>query len=122
MSTIDFFEIPAEDVARAQRFYSSLFGWQFEKAGKWDYWTFDTKGEGGGPAIAGGLYKKDTPQMPIVDYIGVNSIDLVTARVSDLGGKVIVPKTGTQGWGFYAICQDTENNTFGLWEPEKKTH
>jgi predicted enzyme related to lactoylglutathione lyase len=120
MATIDYFEIPAEDVSRAREFYSKLFEWKFEKSGQWDYWMFGTTSEKGEPALAGGLYKKDNPQRPILDYIGVESIDDYTAKVTQLGGEVLVPKTDTGGMGFYAICQDTENNTFGLWEAAKK--
>ncbi len=39
-----------------------------------------------------------------------------------LGGKTIVPKMAVPGMGYLAVCLDTENNTFGLWEdnPEAK--
>ena len=37
-------------------------------------------------------------------------------EVEKLGGKVVMPKTAVPGWGYLAICMDTENNTFGLWE------
>ncbi len=37
-----------------------------------------------------------------------------------LGGNVIMPKTAVAGWGYLAICVDTENNTFGLWEEDSK--
>ena len=27
-----------------------------------------------------------------------------------------MPKTEIKGYGFFAVCTDTENNTFALWE------
>jgi predicted enzyme related to lactoylglutathione lyase len=40
------------------------------------------------------------------------------AKVEKLGGRVSVRKTAVPQMGYYAICQDTENNTFALWESE----
>ena len=34
-------------------------------------------------------------------------------ETADLEGNPGVP-----GWGYLAICVDTENNTFGLWEED----
>jgi predicted enzyme related to lactoylglutathione lyase len=50
------FEIPAENVERLKDFYSSLFGWQFEKGQTQGYWT--TKNAG----ISGGLMHKENPE------------------------------------------------------------
>jgi len=33
-----------------------------------------------------------------------------------IGGKIVMPKTAVPGIGYAAVCLDTENNTFGLWE------
>jgi uncharacterized protein len=37
-------------------------------------------------------------------------------KVEKLGGKVIKPKTEVTGHGWFAVCMDTENNIFALWE------
>jgi predicted enzyme related to lactoylglutathione lyase len=42
------------------------------------------------------------------------------AKVQKLGGKVSVPKTAVPQMGYFAICQDTENNVFALWERNEK--
>lgn len=63
--------------------------------------------------------KRGTPDQKIVNYIGVSSIDEYLLKVKELGGKVLMPKSAVPGWGYLAICMDTENNTFGLWEDEK---
>jgi predicted enzyme related to lactoylglutathione lyase len=39
--------------------------------------------------------------------------------VERLGGKVVVPKTAAPGMGYYAVCLDTENNSFGILEPSE---
>jgi uncharacterized protein len=38
------------------------------------------------------------------------------AKVEKLGGKICTPKTAVPQIGYFSICQDTEGNTFALWE------
>ena len=43
MSRITHFDIPSDDPIRAQKFYSEVFGWKFEKwDGPTDYWIVTT--------------------------------------------------------------------------------
>ena len=45
MPTVVHFEIPAENIPRAQKFYGELFGWQIQKyTGPFsmDYWMITT--------------------------------------------------------------------------------
>jgi uncharacterized protein len=121
MPTIVHFEIPADDVERSRKFYSDLFGWKIEK---WsgstdigmDYWTINTTDEKGNKALGGGMMKRQGPQQPIINHIDVKSVDEYSSKVQRLGGKVHVPKTAVPGMGYFAICLDTENNAFGIWE------
>ncbi len=54
MPTIVYFEIPADNVERANKFYRELFGWELKKwEGPMEYWMFETKEKevvGGGPS------------------------------------------------------------------------
>ena len=113
---IVWFEIPADDVGRAKSFYNSLFGWRIEKMpGSMEYWHLDTGGEDASPD--GGLMKRQAPQQQgITNYISVPSVDQFAAKVQKLGGKVCMPKMAVPQMGYFAICQDPENNTFALWE------
>ena len=117
MPTICHFEIPADDVQRAQKFYSDLFGWKIEKVpGPMDYWMIATTNEKGEEGVAGGMMQRQHPQHPITNYIDVPSIDEYMAKVEQLGGKVVVPKMPVPTFGYFAVCQDTEDNTFAIWE------
>jgi uncharacterized protein len=117
-ASIVWFEIPADNVERAKSFYGQLFGWKIEKfpgAAAHDYWHIDTGGPDASPD--GGLMKRQDPgQQGITSYINVPSVDQFAAKVQKLGGKICMPKTAVQQMGYFAICQDTENNTFALWE------
>lgn len=75
-----------------------------------------TTDEKGGKAIDGGMMKRQNPQQTITIYIDVPSIDEYAAKVERLGGKVVVPKMAVPGVGCFAVCLDTENNSFAIWE------
>ena len=111
MPNIVHFEIPADDIQRAKTFYANLFGWKIESVPGMDYNMIDTYS-----APGGGMMKRIHPDQQITGYIGVPSVDEYSAKVEQLGGKIIVPKKVIPGMGYFVICMDTENNTFGIWE------
>ncbi|MDQ6631763.1 MAG: VOC family protein [Verrucomicrobiota bacterium] len=118
-ANIVWFEIPADNIERARKFYSALFGWKIEQfPGVQDYWHIDTGG--GDDTPDGGLMGRKQPGQPITNYINVESVTEFAATVQKLGGKVCLPKTAVPEMGYFAVCQDTENNTFGLWEKNEK--
>ena len=120
MPTIVHFEVPADDVERSRKFYSDLFGWKMEKwpgmESGMDYWIINTTDNEGGKAIGGGMMKRQNPQQGITNFIDVTSVDEYSAKVQSLGGKIVAPKQAVPTMGFFAVCLDTENNTFGIWE------
>jgi uncharacterized protein len=120
MPTIVHFEIPADDAERSRKFYSDLFGWKIEKwpgmESGMEYWTINTTDNEGGKAVGGGMMKRQNPQQGITNFIDVTSVDEYSAKVQSLGGKIVAPKQAVPTMGFFAVCLDTENNTFGIWE------
>jgi uncharacterized protein len=129
MPTIVHFEIPADDIERSRKFYTDLFGWKIEKwpgtdsgsspsssSSDMEYWIITTTDEKGDKALGGGMMKRQGPQQPIINYIDVKSVDEYSSKVQQLGGKVHVPKMAVPGMGYLAVCLDTENNAFGIWE------
>jgi predicted enzyme related to lactoylglutathione lyase len=114
-SSIVWFEIPADNPERAKKFYGSLFGWNIKLfPGMTEYWHIDTGG--GDDTPDGGMIARKHPEQPITNYVSVKSVTKSMAKVEKLGGKVCMPKTAVPQMGYFAICQDTENNTFALWE------
>ena len=113
------FEIPADNPERAKKFYGSLFGWKIKPfPGVTDYWHIDTGG--GDDTPDGGLMARKHPEQPITSYINVSSVNESAAKVEKLGGKICKPKTAVPQMGYFAICQDTENNMFALWERNER--
>src|SRR3977135_806985 len=84
-ASIVWFEIPADDLKRAQKFYSSLFGWKINPIPNMqDYWHIDT---GGHDASAdGAIMKRMCPEHPVTNYILVDSVSRAAAKVEKLGG------------------------------------
>ena len=118
MPQVVHFEIPADDVERAKKFYGEIFGWKIEKySGPFfmDYWMIATAAEGE-KALEGGMMQRQHPQQAITIYIDVPSVDEYVAKVTNLGGQVVFPKMAVPGMGYLAVCLDPENNQFGLWE------
>lgn len=115
-ASICWFEVPADDLGRAKKFYGSLFGWKFAKlpAAIADYWHIDTGGKDASPD--GGLMPRMHPEQSITVYVSVSSVDKAVKKVEKLGGTVCKPKTAVPHMGYFAICEDTEHNVFAVWE------
>lgn len=122
MDKIVHFEIPADDIARAKKFYGSAFGWQLDDMQGMDYTSVRTvdvdeqqmpKEPG---AINGGMMKRssDTPS-PVIT-INVDSVEDALKKVEAGGGSTVRPKQEIPGVGAFAYFKDTEGNVLGLWE------
>jgi predicted enzyme related to lactoylglutathione lyase len=113
------FDLTVDDPDRAMTFYRDIFGWKFEKwNGPMEYWMVTT-GDEKEPGINGGFSKRGDSGMPNMNTIGVSSVDKFSKMVQDKGGKVVMPKTAIPGMGWFATCQDTEGNTFGIIEEDR---
>jgi uncharacterized protein len=118
-ASIVWFEIPADKPERAKKFYSAMFGWKIKPfPGMKDYWHIDTGGNDASPD--GGMIARVHPKQPITSYISVPSVTKGIAKVKKLGGKICVPKMPVPGMGYLAVCRDTEDNEFALWEVDEK--
>jgi predicted enzyme related to lactoylglutathione lyase len=113
------FDLTVDNPERAMKFYKDIFGWKFEKwNGPMEYWMVTT-GDEKELGINGGLSKRGESGMPNMNTIGVSSVDKFSKMVQDEGGKVLMPKSPIPGMGWFATCQDTEGNTFGIIEEDR---
>ncbi len=119
MPKVVHFEIPADDVQRAKKFYSTVFGWKVEKwEGPQDYWLIET-GPKEQPGINGGMYKRQA-QGGYVNTVDVPSLEEAIGMVTRAGGKIVLPRTTAPGVGYFASCLDTEGNVFSIMEFDKQ--
>jgi predicted enzyme related to lactoylglutathione lyase len=116
------FEIPADDVPRAQAFYREAFGWQVNEVPGMNYTLVSTTetDESGAVttpgAINGGLMARQGPITAPVITIETEDIDATLQLVEKLGGAVTLPRIAVGEMGFAAYFTDTEGNVIGLWE------
>ena len=82
------------------------------------YWHIDTGGADATPD--GGMMERQCPEHSFTNYVGVPSVEEAAAKVEKLGGKICMEKTAVPEMGYFVVCQDTENNTFALWERNEK--
>ena len=60
------FEIPADDVKRAKKFYEKALGWKITDPWKMDYFLVETK-EKGEDGINGGMMPRKNPGQPFMN-------------------------------------------------------
>jgi predicted enzyme related to lactoylglutathione lyase len=103
------FEIPADNLDSLKNFYSSLFGWQFEQGETKGYWMIKNAG------ISGALMQKENPQQISTIFTEVESIEDYIRKSEQMGAKVVKCKNEIRE-GYYAVMEDPQGNTFGIWE------
>ncbi len=130
MDSLVHFEIPADDLDRAKKFYSSIFGWKLDDWNMPDGSVYvgahttpideKTRMPLKPGAINGAIVQRDAALKAPVFAIDVPSIDDYIGKIEKSGGTVVRPKVEIMGMGYYAYVSDTEGNTIGLWENLKK--
>ncbi len=126
MNKVVHFEIPTDDIKRAQAFYTDVFGWQINEIPEMKYTIVVT-----GPTdeqqmakevgfINGGMMeRKDEFQHPIIT-IDVDDIEEASKKITEKGGKIVLTKMEVGDMGYAAYFRDSEGNMIGLWENKKK--
>lgn len=118
-----YFEIQADDTARAVKFYTEVFEWKFSevKGLAIEYFQIQTATSPGGllkrPA------KRPSAEQGTNSYVcsmEVQDFDAASAKILSLGGIVAMPKFPIAGkcWQGYFI--DTEGNVFGIFQVDEK--
>ena len=114
-----YFEIQADDTARAVHFYSEVFGWKFSEVKGFavEYFQIQTA------TLPGGLLKRPV-QTPAKEHgtnaftcsMEVADFDAIDSKIRSLGGIVAMAKFPIPGkcWQGYFI--DTEGNVFGIFQ------
>lgn len=125
MNPIVHFELPADNLDRAQAFYKDVFGWQVNAVPEFNYALVQTTEVGDDQlpkkpgAINGGMLKREEPITAPVITINVPSIDEAAKHIEAHGGILIRAKMPVGDMGFAAYFKDPEGNVVGLWEDVK---
>ena len=118
---ISWFEIPATDLSRAQKFYETIFQFQMEPMDldniKMRMFPIEDMMTGVGGAIcdSGGFHKPSATDGPLIYLNGNPDVQLILDRIEAAGGKIMVPKTQiSPEIGYMAVFMDTEGNRVAL--------
>ena len=120
-NAISWFELPAIDLDRAQKFYETIFETQLIPM---DMPNIQMRmfpvedmmnGIGGAICKSEGFFQPSATDGPLV-YLNANpDVQIVLDRIEAAGGKITVPKTEiAPEYGFMAVFIDTEGNRVGL--------
>jgi hypothetical protein len=117
MSRVVHFEIMSKEPEKAAKFYGQAFGWEIKSwEGETEYWIVDTgKDEMG---IGGGIVRMDKLNQPVVNSVGVESLEPVIEAVEKAGGKVLQGPMEIPDMGRMAYCSDPEGIVFSLWQAQ----
>ncbi len=126
MDKVQHFEIPAEDIERAKRFYGEVFGWKLQDVPGMEYVMADTveTDENRQPmgGTNGGLIKKNSIHARMTSVtVTVDDIDSTVREVVKRGGKLLKEKQKFLEIGIVAYVEDTEGNVLGLWQSQRRT-
>ena len=114
-----YFEIPVNDLDRAMKFYSEVFGCDFIKevihGNEMAMFPFNGKNSGITGALAKGeIYLPSTTGTLI--YLNTASIDETLQKIKTLGGELLFPKSAAGDYGYVAEFKDCEGNRVALFE------
>jgi len=107
-------EIPADDTGKAQEFWGSLFGWQFQSYPGPSEYHMTEIGEKQGAAIT----NMEPGKKGTRAYFRVDDIQAGAARVKELGGEAGDPMP-VPNMGWFSTCSDPHGNEFGLWQTDE---
>src|SRR5688500_8801352 len=116
-NAVSWFEIPAKDLNRAQKFYETILDVTLTPLDLENFQmrmfptTDPTTGVGGALIRSGDFYKPSSTDGPLV-YLNANpDVQNVLDKVEKAGGKILVPKTQiSPEYGYMAVIIDTEGN------------
>lgn len=120
-NAISWFEIPAINLERAQKFYETIFGislipMDMENIQMRMFPLDDMMTQVGGALVdSGGFHKPSLTEGPLIYLNGNPDVQNVMEKVPAAGGKILVEKTQiSPEYGYMAVFIDTEGNRIGL--------
>ena len=113
-NNVSHFHFEADDLARARRFYETVFGWRFRAWGPPDYFMIAT-GDEARPGIHGSLGRRSRPRSGgepggFEVTIAVDDVDAAAKAIGAQGGALLQRKSVIHGVGEHIRFRDTEGN------------
>jgi uncharacterized protein len=105
-------EIPVTDLNKSRDFYKQLFGWEFKPFGN-GYLLFNNK-----KGITAGLRQTTSIAKgeKTIFHVNVDNVVETLKKAAEIGGNVERGKTSIPVMGWYALLNDPDGNTIGLFQ------
>ena len=109
-------DLATDDVEKAKKFYSAVFGWKVEVSPDPQYGGYATA-QSGGKDVAG-ISPKQMAQQPSAwtIYIGTPNAAETAKKAEAAGAKIMAPVMEVGEQGHMAIIQDPSGAYLGLWQ------
>lgn len=112
-----YFEIPVTDMDRALAFYTSVFGFEFEKDiihnNEMAFFPLNPDHAGITGALAKGEIYKPTLEGTLI-YLHTDDIEKTLELAVQNGAEILFPMTSNGDWGYVAEFKDSEGNRIAL--------
>lgn len=125
MDKVVHFELVADNVERAKKFYSETFGWQMTDMPGAGYTLIRTVAvddkqmptEPG--AINGGMMERKDPWTAPIIVLHVDDLPAALEKVKANGGEIVRERMPAGEMGYVGYVKDTESNLIGLFQEKK---
>lgn len=117
---ISWFEIPTQDINRAQKFYEEIFDIKMipldlDNIQMRMFPIENPMNIGGALTFNSEFYRPSATDGPLVYLNGNPDLQTIIEKVEGAGGTVLVPKTQiSEEYGYMGVFLDTEGNRIGL--------
>ncbi len=119
-NAISWFEIPTNDLNRAQAFYEAIFDMKMVPMDlpnlQMRMFPIEDPMKVGGALVHNKeFYKPSAAEGPLLYLNGNPDVQVILDRIEAAGGKILVPKTQiTPEYGHMAVFLDSEGNRIGM--------
>ncbi len=109
-------EISSTDNDKQKAFYGALLGWQATDILMGPDFTYTMFDLGNNMGVALSEVGEGLKQGDVILYFESDDLDADMARVSELGGQVILPRQDVPGFGSLGMFLDPTGNRVAFWQ------
>jgi predicted enzyme related to lactoylglutathione lyase len=115
------YELTTPDVDAARKFYPPITGWGTQPFDK-DYTMWTTRGVPFAGIFRLGPEQREKGIPPNwMPYVDVDNVDSLAKKAASLGGKVAHGPQDIPGTGRFAVLQDPQGATFGIYKSNRSS-